>query len=229
MKRDDIGPELFENNPVEELNKLDGPAGQYYGYPRCFSAGNTTTTLYQDKNYLKQFAWPTFMNTTSDEWCQNEANNRKPVMGVTAHSSPIQMMFIGDRDGCEETKDSIPCSWKGDLIATLHGSWNRKIPSGYSVIRIPFRNGQPQAKRIHTLGVTKDYVTACSTDARNDKQNYKCFRPAGIAIKKGLIYVTSDSTNEIVQLKYNKEVSDSNYGLKIGLSCILALVFLISI
>ena len=232
MIRDDIGPDLTENNPVEELNKLEGPAGQYYGYPRCFSAGNNTApTLYADPNYLKQYAWPTFMNTTTDEWCQNETNNRKPLMGIIAHSSPIQMRFVSDEDGCEKTSDSIPCSWKGDLLATLHGSWNRKTPAGYAVVRIPFLNGNPQASKIQYLAETQNFQTACNTNAQNNQQNYKCFRPAGITIKDGVIYVSSGITNDIVQLKYDKRRADLAGTGRISLysSIILGLVFVFTV
>ena len=169
------------------------------------------------------------MNTTTDEWCQNEQNNKKPLLGLTAHSSPIQMLFIKDSDNCEKTPDSIPCSWKGDLIATLHGSWNRKKAAGYSVVRIPFKNGIPQQSRIQFLAETDDYQTNCNTNGQNNQQNYKCFRPAGLTLKNGVLFVSSDSTNDIVELKYDKTRADlgSAVGVKSSVSIIAALVLLV--
>lgn len=71
LYREDLGGDIHNGNPAEELNRFDGPIGSHYGYPYCFSS-------YALNGYspLTQFAWPTFMNDGihSDEWCRNTTN-----------------------------------------------------------------------------------------------------------------------------------------------------------
>jgi Raf kinase inhibitor-like YbhB/YbcL family protein len=37
----------------------------------------------------------------------------------------------------------FPVEYQGDAFISMRGSWNRKPPSGYEVVRIHFKNGQP--------------------------------------------------------------------------------------
>ncbi len=37
----------------------------------------------------------------------------------------------------------FPAEYQGDAFVSMRGSWNRKPPSGYEVVRIHFKNGQP--------------------------------------------------------------------------------------
>ena len=34
--------------------------------------------------------------------------------------------------------------YKGSLFVALKGSWNRSIPTGYKVVRVPFKDGRPE-------------------------------------------------------------------------------------
>jgi glucose/arabinose dehydrogenase len=71
LNRPDLGGDIHNGNPAEEMNRFNGSVGQHYGYPYCFSTDNLP-------GYAKgtQFAWPTFMNdgTHTDEWCRNATN-----------------------------------------------------------------------------------------------------------------------------------------------------------
>jgi glucose/arabinose dehydrogenase len=58
-----------------------------------------------------------------------------PDYAVGAHTASLGIVF--------SEKSSLPEVWRHGLFVGQHGSWNRKPKSGYKVIYIPFRNGQP--------------------------------------------------------------------------------------
>jgi len=57
------------------------------------------------------------------------------AMGYMAHAAPMQMSFYN--------ASQFPADYQGDAFVSMRGSWNRKPPSGYEVVRIHFKNGQP--------------------------------------------------------------------------------------
>jgi Raf kinase inhibitor-like YbhB/YbcL family protein len=57
------------------------------------------------------------------------------ALGYTAHAAPMQMSFYN--------ASQFPSEYQGDAFVSMRGSWNRKPPSGYEVVRIHFENGQP--------------------------------------------------------------------------------------
>lgn len=206
----DNGPDSLErpgfegdDDPIEELNLLE--SGKYYGYPLCFSRGNASSPFDNvdstASGFMDQFAWD--LSKITDEACRNTTFNTKPLSGVMSHSSPIQMVFLTEEMGCSTSKEygKFPCSWVGDLAATLHGSWDRSVPSGYGLIRIPFVNNVPALPSEHQyLARVENFETECKA---TNGDNGKCFRPAGIAVKDGKFYVGSGATGEIVELSYN--------------------------
>src|SRR5207247_1526356 len=66
------------------------------------------------------------------EWARM---SQEPVLMYTAHSAPMQMVFYAG--------GQFPAEYRGDAFVALHGSWNRRPPSGYEVVRIRFQNGTP--------------------------------------------------------------------------------------
>jgi glucose/arabinose dehydrogenase len=58
-----------------------------------------------------------------------------PDVLLGAHVAPLQFAFY-------EEQQFPPSYWHGAFIAE-HGSWNRRIRSGYQVVFIPFHNGLP--------------------------------------------------------------------------------------
>ena len=72
------------------------------------------------------------------------------------------------------------------MFVGQHGSWNRKPPSGYKVIFVPFRDGKPSAGPI-------DVLTGF-LDEHGDAQG----RPVGLAIDRhGALLVADDVGNTI--------------------------------
>ena len=53
-----------------------------------------------------------------------------------AHSSLLDLVFY--------EADQFPAEYKGSLFVALKGSWNRSVPTGYKVVRVPFKDGKPE-------------------------------------------------------------------------------------
>lgn len=81
--------------------------GANYGWPFC----------YGDKVVDKKFS------ASGD--C---TNTRAPFYKMCAHCAPLGLTFI--------KSDKLPKDWQGDLLVSLHGSWNSSVPVGYKVIRV---------------------------------------------------------------------------------------------
>ncbi|KAI8614491.1 hypothetical protein BC830DRAFT_383091 [Chytriomyces sp. MP71] len=211
-KDDPLGtpvPKDFHNDsPVEEINLLD-EQGRFYGYPYCFTSGNVTLSFDDDPIRGVQWAWQKggLDGIHDDAWCRNVSNNKPPSAHLPAHTAPIAMTFLKEEDGCGKIKNvSFPCSLTGNLIVTLHGSWNRDIPQGYSVVMIPFEKGLPKPSQ---AGQFNSFVTLLKArDLQNKCTNANagtCFRPTGVAVSKerGTLLVASDTTGELVEILFS--------------------------
>ena len=42
----------------------------------------------------------------------------------------------------------FPAAYREDLFVAMHGSWNRRTPSGYEVVRVRFRDGVPPSNHL---------------------------------------------------------------------------------
>ncbi|MFP7721601.1 PQQ-dependent sugar dehydrogenase [Lysobacter sp. A3-1-A15] len=63
-----------------------------------------------------------------------------PDFALGAHVAPLGLDF---------NRGNLPAYGEGAFVG-LHGSWNRRPPSGYEVVFIPFRGGRPEG-RIRTI------------------------------------------------------------------------------
>ncbi|KAJ3347328.1 hypothetical protein HDU83_002184 [Entophlyctis luteolus] len=213
LSRNDLIPVEFgaadfhNDSPVEEVNLLS-EKGSFYGYPFCFTAGNLSSNFDSDSFRGLQYSWTKngIDGIRDDIWCRNTTNNQPPVAHLPAHSAPISMVFLKSTDGCGKLPNtSFPCDYVGNLVITLHGSWNRDIPCGFSVVMIPFENGMPatalngQLNTVVTLIEAVDKQNKCK-GARADL----CFRPTGLAVlsERGTLAVASDATGEVVEVLF---------------------------
>ena len=109
---------LGDNVQLEELNHI--VKGKRYGWPFLF--GNNQPNPHIDPPGGIQKS--------------EVAKTSVPMaLGYTAHAAPMQMSFYN--------ASQFPAEYQGDAFVSMRGSWNRKPPSGYEVIRIHFKNGQP--------------------------------------------------------------------------------------
>lgn len=90
LNRADLGGDIHDLNPTEEFNRFDGPLGQHFGYPYCFSTYNLP-------GYAPgtQFAWPDFMNdgVHNDDWCKN-VNNVSTKFGLNVDNIVIHIIIV---------------------------------------------------------------------------------------------------------------------------------------
>ncbi len=145
--------------PPEHLNKIE--AGQHYGWPHCW--GNQ----FEDPNFK---ATPDFCKTT-----------QAPAVSFRSHTTPIGIAFLD--------KTNWPAEYQADAIVALHGSWNRKQPAGYQLVRVKFKDGEPS--------IVEDFVTGWLMG------NQSWGRPVDVIVgADGALYVSDDKAGAIYRIRY---------------------------
>ena len=219
LYRSDIGGDVHNENPGEEVNRLDQP-GRYYGYPRCWS--EHTLAAPHGLGATTQWAWPSFMPATTDAWCRDPANVVPPAMVMTAHTAPLGIAFFGARDAHQPPQNpgggtvpctsgtaaafagAFPCEWIGDAFVAQHGSWNRDPPVGYAIVRLPF-TADRRAKGTE-VPVLKHGGSGATWPSG--------LRPVDVRFDlRGRLMFTSDKTGDLVQLSYSPGGASSGNGL----------------
>lgn len=85
--------------------------------------------------------------------------------------------------------NALPERFQTGMFVGQHGSWNRKPPSGYKVIFVPFRNGRPAGEPLDAL------TGFLSEDGK------ALGRPVGVALdQRGGLLVADDVDNTIWRL-----------------------------
>ena len=158
-----------DDQPPEELNRLQ--SGKDYGWPFC----------YADRKVDKLVpAVP--KGKTKEEHC---ATTEPPVLTYQAHSAPIAMLFY--------RSTQFPQEFRGDAFVAMHGSWNRKQPVGYKVVRIRFKEGRPVQ--------VEDFLTGFLS-----QQDGSYFgRPAGLAVAREGSLLVSDDANGVIYIVSHNE------------------------
>jgi glucose/arabinose dehydrogenase len=102
---------------------------------------------------------------------------------VQPHSAPMEMTFYDTAQ--------FPAEYRGDIFAAFHGSWNRTKRTGYKVVRVLLRKGQP-------TGEYEDFVTGFVISDRN-----VWGRPVGVAVARdGALLVSEDGNGTIWRISY---------------------------
>ena len=103
-----------------------------------------------------------------------------PDYSLGSHVAPLGLAFY---DGT-----AFPAAYRGGAFVGEHGSWNRKPFSGYKVVFVPFKNGQPS-------GDPQDFLTGFMP---SDKDSTTYGRPVGVIVAKdGSLLVADDIGNAI--------------------------------
>lgn len=109
---------LGDNEQHEELNRIE--KGNKYGWPYVFDDGR----------FNPQDEPPE--GISMEEWAARSVN---PLGFYTPHAAPMQWAFY--------TGSAFPEEYQGDAFVAMRGSWNRRPPSGYEVVRVRFEGGEP--------------------------------------------------------------------------------------
>jgi glucose/arabinose dehydrogenase len=120
-----------------------------------------------------------------------------PAATFQAHSAPLGLRFY---DG-----NGFPGALRGDLFVALHGSWNRSVPVGYKLIRIPFDGGTP--------GQPEDFATGWMADEGNRGSVWG--RPVDVLVAPdGALLVSDDDGGAVYRIAYAAACGGARRSLK---------------
>jgi glucose/arabinose dehydrogenase len=156
---------LGDNLPSDYLTRVQ--QGGFYGWPYA---------------YIGKHPQPGFANLAPDKV---EATIT-PDLLFQAHSSLLDLVFY--------EADQFPPEYKGSLFVALKGSWNRSIPTGYKVVRVPFKDGKPE-------GYYENFATGFWASGEQRAEVWG--RPAALAVAKdGALLVADDTGGTIWRVSY---------------------------
>ena len=108
-----------------------------------------------------------------------------PDVLVQPHNASLEMAFYEGKQ--------FPAQYQGDIFASEHGSWNRKLRTGYEVIRVPLHQTG------HAGGEYEDFLTGFVTP-----EGDVWGRPVGIAVAPdGSLLVSDDGSESIWRVSYS--------------------------
>jgi glucose/arabinose dehydrogenase len=132
--------------------------GGNYGWPRCYGR-QVIDSAYTDTGF-----------------CQA---TQPSIHTMQAHSAPLGLTFV---------RSSQFSSWIGDVLVARHGSWNRKQPVGYDVIRLDVEG--------NAIVGESPFITGWLTD-----KNVKMGRPVDVIFgHDGALYISDDMANVIYRV-----------------------------
>jgi len=119
-----------------------------------------------------------------------------PDLLFEAHSSVLDLVFY---EG-----EQFPPEYKGHAFAALKGSWNRSEPTGYKVVRVPFKDGKPE-------GYYENFATGFWISGEQRAEVWG--RPAALAVTKdGSLLVADDTGGTIWRISYSGKGDHADAG-----------------
>ena len=103
-----------------------------------------------------------------------------PDVSLGAHTASLGLAFY--------TKNKFPQKYHGGLFIGQHGSWNRKLFSGYKVVFVPFANGKPNGK-------PEDFLTGFIADQSKDEVHG---RPVGVTVLNDGSMLVADDASKVI-------------------------------
>ncbi|TMC92909.1 MAG: sorbosone dehydrogenase family protein [Chloroflexi bacterium] len=154
---------MGENTPPETVYTLTDQGD--YGWPRCH-AGNIPDPQFGQ----------------SADACQGV---QKPLVTMQAHSAPLGLAFY------PPNATQFPEQYQNSLYIAFHGSWNRSVPTGYKVVRVPLKDGK-------VAGPAEDFAAGWLQG-----NGSVTGRPAGVTVAPdGTLFVSDDTHNVIYHIWY---------------------------
>jgi glucose/arabinose dehydrogenase len=110
-----------------------------------------------------------------------------PDLLFEAHSSVLDLAFYEGQQ--------FPPEWRGSAFVALKGSWNRSEPTGYKVVRVPFKDGRPE-------GGYENFAVGFWASGINRAEVWG--RPTALAVTKdGALLVADDTGGTIWRISYD--------------------------
>ena len=133
--------------------------GAFYGWPWYTIGANEDPALKGERPDLK-------------------GEVRVPEVLIQAHSSALSVAFYD--------RDAFPAGYRGDAFVALHGSHSRPQMTGYKVIRVRMKDGQP-------TGEYEDFMTGFVLD-----NSTVWGRPAAVAVTRDGALLVGDDANGVI-------------------------------
>lgn len=152
---------LGEDIPPDEINLIK--EGGNYGWPICYGKNMHDTEF--DKNV--------YIRNPCEEPFETES-----LIDLQAHSAPLGLVFYNGT--------MFPKEYLGKLFVAYHGSWNRKVPTGYKIVTVDLEDGS-----------VTDFATGWL-------QNSSVLgRPVDVAVgQDGSLLISDDAGGKIYRVKY---------------------------
>jgi glucose/arabinose dehydrogenase/cytochrome c2 len=142
--------------------------GGYYGWPWYYMGAHEDPRLKGDRPDLRGKALV-------------------PDVPYQSHSASLSLTFYRASSG----NSAFPSSYVGEAFAAFHGSWNRSLRTGYKLVRVHMKNGEP-------TGDYEDFLTGFIVDNGN-----VWGRPVATAeLKDGSLLLSDDGSNVIFRISY---------------------------
>ena len=105
-----------------------------------------------------------------------------PAVEMQAHSAPLGLTFYSG--------EQFPEVYRGGIFIALHGSWNRSVPTGYKVVRVPMGEDGP--------GEVQDFAVGW---LRADGSTWG--RPVDVLTgRDGSLYISDDAGGTVYRVFY---------------------------
>lgn len=152
---------LGDEVPNDELNRAPA-TGMHFGYPYCH-AGDISDPRFGEKRSCDEFTIP--------------------VQKLAPHTAALGMKFY--------TGSMFPESYKHNIFIAEHGSWNRKEPIGYRIMRVQLEGNQ---------------VTSYEPFAAGWLQEGKAWgRPVDVLLlPDGSMLVSDDHADVVYRIRYEE-------------------------
>lgn len=165
---------LGDDVPPDEVNILGETVGHSetsaqlnFGWPYCYGKNIKDTTI-------------------ANGDCDSSSAEPSHI-DLQAHSAPLGLAFIPSQ--------VWPTEFQGDLLVAYHGSWNRRVPTGYKIMRFDL-DSQGNATG------SSDFITGFLKS--DNKSAYG--RPVDLVFNtKGDLFISDDHAGAIYKLRYNTE------------------------
>ena len=140
--------------------------GGFYGWPWFYMGGN------QDPRHKGKHP-------------ELQAKVIVPDVLLQPHHASLQLTFYNGKQ--------FPAEYSGQIFAAQHGSWNRSMRTGYSVIRAEVKDGK-------ATGAYEDFLTGFVLPDGN-----VWGRPVGVAVAKdGALLVSDDVSGTVWRVSYTR-------------------------
>jgi Raf kinase inhibitor-like YbhB/YbcL family protein len=160
---------LGDNEQSEEMNWIRPKVR--YGWPYIY-----------DEDQFNPHSEP--QNLTLEQWAQL---SEEPIGMYTPHSAAMQLAYY--------TGTAFPADYRDDAFISMRGSWNRKPPSGYEIVRARFGGDG-------VFDAFEPFVTGFLEQQPDGSFGYFA-RPVGSLIDAtGALLISDDTNNMLYRVAY---------------------------